>query len=335
MTGRVGAALIGATGMWGPRIAEAAARGSGIEIVTCHGRDKEKRVAFAAEHGCEPAATLEAALEHPGVEAALLVTPNDLHAEQALAAAERGEHVFVEKPIADSVEAGEQMREAFAGAGLVLAVGHGMRRLGAARRVKELLEEGELGAVVLAEANWSLPSRMTPQAWRWYRRRAPGGPLLQLGVHHADTLAYWLGPVARSRGVFAHLVTEAEIDEVGAICLEFEAGPVGVLTGSYVSPRTYSLRLYGTEAVLEYTIDMSIWPRAERADAATTLMLRTGEGAEPIAFEERDPIAEELDEFAAAVRGEAVYETGPDEGIAALKVILDALPASPEVTKQL
>lgn len=322
----VGAALVGATGMWGARIAEAVARTSSLRLVTCYARDTERRAAFADEHGIQAAPSLEAALDAEGVEVALLVTPNDLHAEQALACAERGVHVFVEKPIASTLADAERMRGRFEEAGLVLAVGHGMRRLGAARRVRELLDEGALGTIVLAEANWSLPSRLTPHAWRWYRERGRGGPLLQLGIHHADTLAYWLGPVARSFGTFARLVTAAETEDVGVVGLEFEAGPVGVITGSYVSPRTYVLRLFGDRAALEYEVDMGVWPHAERADGATTLTVRTTEGVEAVAFELRDPLAEELDELARAVRGEVAYETGPDEGIAALRVILDALP---------
>jgi predicted dehydrogenase len=192
--------------------------------------------------------------------------------------------------------------------------------------VKELLDAGALGTVVLAEANWSLPSRLTPEAWRWYRDRAPAGPLLQLGVHHADTLAYWLGPVARSFGAFARLSTEAESDDVGVVGLELASGAVGTITGSYVSPRTYFLRLYGDEAALDYEIDMAVWPRAHEADGATTLTLRSADWTESVVFDRRDPLAEELDELARAVRGETVYETGPDEGIAALRVILDALP---------
>jgi UDP-N-acetyl-2-amino-2-deoxyglucuronate dehydrogenase len=322
----VGAALIGATGMWGLRITEAAGRASELRIVSCFARDAEKCRAFAGEHGLQAAGSLEEAVEADGVEVALLATPNDLHAEQALACADRGKHVFVEKPIASTIEDAERMRDRFEEAGLVLAVGHGMRRLGAARRVKELLDEGALGTVVLAEANWSLPSRLTPEAWRWYRDRGRGGPLIQLGIHHADTLAYWLGPVARSFGAFARLSTEAEIEDVGVVGLEFASGPVGVITGSYVSPRTYFLRLYGNRAVLAYEVDLSVWPHAHRADGATTLTLRSGEGVEEVEFEQRDPLAEQLDELARAIRGGTTFETGPDEGIAALRVILDALP---------
>jgi 1,5-anhydro-D-fructose reductase (1,5-anhydro-D-mannitol-forming) len=321
----VGAALIGPSGMWGPRIAEAVTRVTGLRVVTCFGRDEERREAFARERGVEASASFEAATEHPDVEAVLLVTPNDVHAEQALACAERGRHVFVEKPIADTIEAAQRIHAAFAAAGLVLAVGHGMRRLGAARRTKALLEEDALGTVVLAEANWSLASKPSPEAWRWYRARNRGGPLMQLGVHHADTLAYWLGPIARSLGTFGHVVTDAEADDVGVVALEFESGARGVIAGSYVSPPTYSLRLYGTEAVLEYETDMSVWPQAERADAATTLVLRRADRNEELDFPRRDPLAEELDEFARAVRGEATPETGGEEGIAALRVILEAL----------
>ena len=324
MTDSVGVALIGA-GMWGPRIAAAASRAPGIRLVTCFSRDPGRREKIAAEQGIEPAKSFEAAVEHPEVEGVLLVTPNDLHAPQALACADHGKHVFVEKPIADTVEAGSEMDDRFQADGLVLSVGHAFRRFGAARRVKALLDEAALGTVVLAEANFSLPGKLVPEAWRWYRKRAPGGPLLQLGIHHADTLRYWLGPVTESRGVFARLVTEAEIDDVGAVSLRFESGAVGVITGSYVSPHTFFLRLYGTLAVLEYRVDMSVWPNAELVDAATTLsMIKKGE-VEDVPFDPRDPLAEELEEFGRAVRGDTVPETGAAEGIAALDVILGAV----------
>jgi predicted dehydrogenase len=321
----VGAALIGGSGMWGPRLAEAAGRTASLELVTCFNRDAERRRLFAAEHGLEPAASFEGAVEHPDVEVVLLATPNDVHAEQALACADRGRHVFVEKPIADTLDAAAQMRDRFEDSGLVLAVGHELRRLGAARRVKKLLDDGVLGTVVLAEANWSMPSKLTPTAWRWYRQQAPGGPLLQLGIHHVDTLAYWLGPIVASHGEFGRLVTDAEIDDVGVVTLRFASGAVGAITGSYVSPRTYAVRLYGDRAVLAVDLDLSVWPYAERADAATTLTLRTGEREREVEFEHRDPLAEQLGELARAVRGKTRFETGPDEAIAALRVILDAV----------
>ncbi len=320
----VGIALIG-TGMWGRRLAAAVARTPALDLVTCFSRTAEKRVAFAAEFGCEAATSFEAALDHPRVEGVLLVTPNGLHAAQTAACAERGKHVFVEKPIADTLEDGRLMQQSAGSAGITLMVGHGFRRLGAARRVKELLEAGALGQVVLAEANFSLPGTLTPDKWRFYRDTCPGGPLMQLGIHHADTLQHWLGPIARVEGAFARLATSAEIDDVAAARLTFASGALGTLNCSYVSPKTYALRLYGTQANLHYETDMSIWPQAEKMDAATSLTLETRTGRERVDFDERDMLVEELAEFARCVRGERTPETGAAVGLASLAVIRQAL----------
>jgi predicted dehydrogenase len=307
--------------MWGGRMAAAAQR-AGLEVVTCFARDERKRAAAAERLGCEAAESVEAAIGHPHAEGVVLVTPNDAHEAHAVLAAESGRHVFVEKPIADTVEAAEKMRDRCLAAGVVLMVGHGFRRLGAARRTRELIDEGRLGEVVLAEANFSLPGKLPPTAWRAHRERNPGGPLMQLGIHHADTLASWLGPVLRTSGRVAHVHTQADIDDVGVATLEFASGALGVLSGSYVSPHTFSLRLLGTEGVLDLRTDLgAVWPDAERVDEVTTLTV----GGEAVEFPQRDMLAEQLAEFGAAIRGQTVAETGADEGIAALSVILDAV----------
>jgi predicted dehydrogenase len=316
-----GIAIVG-TGMWGPRLAAAAQR-AGLELVTCFCRDDGKRREFAERFGCEPAPSLDEAIGHARVEGVVLATPNDVHEEQTVACAERGRHVFVEKPIAESVPAGERMKQVCAEAGVTLMVGHAFRRLGAARRVKQLIDDGALGRVVLAEANMSLSGSFRPGAWRGERERNPGGPIMQLGIHHVDTLAYWLGPVRRASGRFAHVETSADIDDVGVVTLEFESGALGSLTGSYVSPKTLSLRLLGTEAVLDYRSDFSVWPDARALDGVTTLTL----AGERVSFEARDMLAEELAEFGRCIRGESEPETGADEGIAALAVVRQALEA--------
>ena len=221
-------------------MAAAVARTPSLELVTCYSRDAEKRQAFALEAGCEAAPSFEAAIEDPRVEAVLLVTPNFVHREQAVACAERGKHVFVEKPIADTLEDGRAMALACETAGVTLLVGHGLRRLGAARAAERLVRDGALGQVVLAEANFSLTGTLKPHMWRYRRETCPGGPLLQIGVHHVDTLIHWLGPAARVQGSFARLVTEAEIDDLGIALVEHESGARSLVSSSYVSPKTFS-----------------------------------------------------------------------------------------------
>lgn len=310
-------ALIG-TGFWAARLAEAASR-TELELASCFSRDEQSRAGFADRFGCAAAGSFEEALA--SADAVLLATPNDLHAEQAVAAAAAGKHVFVEKPIAHTIAAGERMRDACAAAGLALMVGHELRRLGAARKAKELVDAGTLGTVVLAEANFSLPSRVEPGTWKAEDARNPGTPLIQLGIHHAETLQYLLGPVARTSGMLNRVVQQLEIKDVGVATLEFASGALGVIADSYVSPRTYSIRLHGTEAVLDYRADLSVWPDAGRVDEQTTLTL----AGETVEFERVDPLQAELAEFARCIAGDAVPETGASEGLAALKVILDAI----------
>jgi predicted dehydrogenase len=120
------------------------------------------------------------------------------------------------------------------------------------------------------------------------------------------------------------LATQAESDDVGSAQIRFASGARGVINSSSVSPKTYYLRLYGSQANLLYETDMSIWPNAEKVDPSTMLTLVTPGSSERIPFETRDMLAEELDEFAQCVRGDAEPETGASGAIAALAVICGA-----------
>jgi hypothetical protein len=113
---------------------------------------------------------------------------------------------------------------------------------------------------------------------------------------------------------------------VGVVALEFESGALGSLTGSYASPKTLAIRLLGTEAVLDYRADFSVWPDAQALDRVTTLTL----AGEPVDFAERDMLAEELSEFGRCMHGETEPETGADAGIAAVAVVLQALESHAE-----
>jgi predicted dehydrogenase len=171
---------------------------------------------------------------------------------------------------------------------------------------------------VLAETSYSVASEIKPGSWKTGR----GTPLVQLGIHHADTIAYLLGPVARTTGRLTRpLGRDLDVDDVGVAVLELESGALATICSSYVSPKAYSLRLHGTGAVLDYRTDMSVWPAADRLDELTTLTL----AGEDVPFERVDPLAAELTAFARCVAGEDEPETGAAEGIAALKVILDAI----------
>ena len=316
----VGLGLVG-IGMWGRRMAAAAERASGVGLVSCFARDEAARSDAAGTLGCRAADSLDSLLVDPDVEAVLVATPNHTHTEIAVAAAERGKHVFVEKPMADRLADGLRALEASERAGVLLFVGHSFRRLGAARAAATAIGEGALGDIVLAEANFSLPGAFSPGSWRSRRETLPAGPMTQLGVHHADTLQAWIGPAVSVRGSMTRIAAAVDIDDVAVALLEHASGARSVISCSYVSPKTYRIRVYGTRANLDYRTDMSIWPEAERMDEATTLTIEDATGSADLPFEPCDMLVDELEEFARCIRTGARPETGAAEGLAALNVI--------------
>src|SRR5262249_43976583 len=124
------------------------------------------------------------------------------HPAQTLQAVAAGKHVFVEKPIATSIEQAEEMARAARASGLVLAVGHQGRRTGAVRTARQLIEAGEIGRVVHLVAVQGFPSAFgwNADAWRRDAARLPGGPLDELGVHYFDTMRYLAGPITSVMG---------------------------------------------------------------------------------------------------------------------------------------
>jgi len=85
-------------------MAQAIHRTDALKLITCYSRTMENRAQFAETFECIASASFDEAINHPSVEGVLLTTPNKLHAEQAIECARAGKHVFVEKPIADSLK---------------------------------------------------------------------------------------------------------------------------------------------------------------------------------------------------------------------------------------
>jgi predicted dehydrogenase len=294
-------------------------RASGsAEIVTCFAPTRAHSQEFAARRGCAVATSYEAILADPGVDGVLLATPNDVHRAEIELAARHRKHAFVEKPIALTIADGLAATRACAEAGVFLAVGHQSRREAGVRRLKELIDAGELGEVIGVEANISTDTGLSvaPGTWRWSREQCPGGPLMQIGIHHIDTLCYLLGPVDRVFGVQRHRLIAAPIDDATVTLLEFRCGVVGHLTSHYATARAVDIRVMGTKANACY--DRTLGLRIRR-DTRTRVVEET------LPLPAVDPVAEEITEFARCIRKGGRPEVGGEEGTFALAVVLAAL----------
>jgi predicted dehydrogenase len=195
--------------------------------------------------------------------------------------------------------------------------------------MKQWIDDGTLGGVSMAEANFSNERglELTPETWRWYLSKTPGGPLIQLGVHHADNLQYLLGPVAAVSAHTRKLFTKSEVPDATMTVLEFESGALGYLGCGWASPGIYQIRLQGTKQNLMYDLDFTHWDEAHEADDHSSLVSQKyGEqDRKPVDLPPTDMFREQLEEFALAARGQDTVEVQVDDAIRALVVVHAAI----------
>jgi predicted dehydrogenase len=126
------------------------------------------------------------------VDAAVIATPNALHAEQAIAFLEAAKHVLVEKPMARTLAEAETMVKAARASGAALMVGHCWRFHRDVRALRARVEAGELGEIVKTRS-YGAHARWGPSGWFTDPDLAGGGALLDMGVHAIDTTRDLLG----------------------------------------------------------------------------------------------------------------------------------------------
>jgi predicted dehydrogenase len=318
-------------GRWAHVIAAASARSPKLRLVACFSRDPERRRAFATTHRCEATDSYAALLADPRVDGVMITTPNETHAPLIVQVAEAGKHVFVEKPIANTLEDAQQIVDACRRAGVRLAVGHSARQLGAVRAIRRMLEDGTLGDVSLVEANFSNDRglELTPDRWRWYRDQSPGGPLIQLAIHHVDTLQALFGPIASVDAQLRRLYTRAEVDDVALLACAFERGPLASIATSWATAGVYSITIYGTGGTVFYALDFAFWGGGG-ADAHSTLEFQPRASSErrAVAFEPVDMFRVELEDWAEAARAARDPAVSGAEATSALRVVWAAIRAA-------
>ncbi|HYN64863.1 MAG TPA: Gfo/Idh/MocA family oxidoreductase, partial [Candidatus Limnocylindrales bacterium] len=287
-------------GWWSDVLADAITRSGRLQIVSCYTRAEQKRHAFAAKYGCRAAPSYEAMLADGRIDAVINTTPNNVHLETTRAAAEAGKHVFLDKPIANTIADARALTVACRAAGVVLALGYQRRREGHFRWIRRQIDEGVFGRLVNAEANISRDrlGKVDLSSWRYTAGGMPGGVMLQIGIHYSDVLEYLLGPVTAVSGRLVQLVLPGDNPDVASLVLEHESGALSTLNASYASASEYYLmNIYGKEASAYYDLHQGL-----------RVLKRGTTRADAVACPANDPIAEELDEFAGAVRGDGEPE---------------------------
>ena len=238
--------------------ARAASEIEGVRVVAVHGRNREKAERLARAYGGTPYEDLDSFLTHRPLDVVLVGSPSGLHAEQGRAAARRGLHVLVEKPLDVTTERADALIAECERAGVKLGVFFQDRVAPDVRRLKEFVESGGLGRPLLVSGRlrwYRPPEYYADSRWRGTWALDGGGALMNQGVHTLDLLLWLLGDV---KSVYAKAVTtlhEIEVEDTVVATLEFECGAVGTLeaaTSAYPGyPRRVELTGTGGTVILE------------------------------------------------------------------------------------
>ena len=311
MSEQVRVGIVG-LGWWGRRLCKGAADSNALEVVSCYARTAASREAFAQELGIRSAASFEELLADPDVEAIMLATPHSTHADQIVQAAAHGKHVFVEKPFTLTVAEGVRANQAAIDGGIVLQVGHNRRRQPVNRRIRQMIDAGELGMLHLLQGTVTVPKDQVPRpGWRSEPSESPVGGMTALAIHLVDTYRYLAGPIERVSVLSKQLWGAGRLDDITVVALEFARGPLGYIGTSIVLPRTHSFAVMGTSAIAYSDDDGEHLFVQGKDDTDRTL----------VATEPLDTIADELAEFGRVVREGGRPETGGPEALHAVAVL--------------
>ncbi|MBI4494286.1 MAG: Gfo/Idh/MocA family oxidoreductase [Chloroflexi bacterium] len=222
----VGVAAIGC-GYWGPNVIRNLAELPGFRLRAICDLSRERLEAIGRRYPAAWATTrYEELLGDPEIEAVYVATPVSTHYPLVRAALRSGKHVLVEKPLATSVEQGEELCELASSAGRTLMVGHTFVYSPPVRKVKELLDTDVLGQVFyidIARVNLGLFQKDVSVLW-------------DLAPHDLSILLYWLGCAPLDVSARGRSFVKDGLDDVAFLTLQFPNEVLAQLHVSWLAP---------------------------------------------------------------------------------------------------
>jgi len=268
-----------------------------------------------------------------------IATPNHLHAQQAVEAAEHDLHVLVEKPMAMTVDQCRPMVAAAAAAGVLLAVGSCMAWAPPVEQAVSLIRSGAIG-VPLHAVVWA--GFDSPPAGLWRQERATsegGGPLYDLGAHAVDALVRMLGPVASVTAMLGNLRYRYLAGDTATVSMAFRSGAHGTLHLSFATALN-ALRVDGSDGRLDSRewlgrrfrgdLSLTMGERGASDFAAAETDGQAAPDARMVPLQPVDLFAAQAEETSAAIRGHRVPRNRAGMALEVVKVLEAAVVSAAE-----
>jgi predicted dehydrogenase len=250
--------------------------------------------------------------------AAVVATPNALHAAITIDCLEAGAAVLVEKPIADTLADGKRICAVAQATGLPVIVGHQRRHNPIMRKARAIVASGALGRPVSATVmcTWLKPRDYFDVSWR---RQKGGGPILINLIHDIDLMRHLYGEIDSVLAIASNAVRGFEVEDTAVVALRFRNGALGTVTVSdtAAAPWNWDLAAGEAERFPRQDINAHHYSGTEGSLTLPRLELwryRSDQGPaqgwhDPLTLERTSvhtgcPYAEQLRHFAAVVAGE-------------------------------
>ncbi|MCC6492233.1 MAG: Gfo/Idh/MocA family oxidoreductase [Pirellulales bacterium] len=330
----IGFGIVGA-GMISRFHARALAEVRGARLVACCDSSPDRAEVLAQEFKCASYSSVEAMLAHQGVDAVTIATPSGAHMEPAVAAANAGKHVIVEKPLEITLRRCDKIIAACDRAGVKLSAIFPSRFHDSSRLMKQAVDERRFGRITLGDAyvKWYRTQQYYDSgAWRGTWALDGGGALMNQAIHTVDLLTWLMGPVSELQAYTATLAHQRiEVEDVATATLRFENGALGVIEATTAAYPGYLKRieLHGSEgtAVLEEE-DLKAWDFAQRTrgDAAIQRQMATskstgGGASDPAAIGHHGHMLQ-FQDFVDAIRKDRTPAVDGREGRRSVEIIL-------------
>ncbi|WP_309572252.1 Gfo/Idh/MocA family oxidoreductase [Deinococcus sp.] len=251
-------------------------------------------------------------IDDPNIHVVDIATPNNSHAEIAIAAAQAGKHILCEKPLAPTIEEAKAMYEAVKKAGVVNMVAFNYRRTPAVALAKKYIEEGRIGKVLSFRGtylqDWSAdPSG--PLSWRFQKAVAGSGALGDIGTHVVDLARYLVGEISAVNAMMHTYIKERPLQSGGADKLgasdKNASGPMGTVD---VDDEVLTLLRFENGAVGSLEATRNAYGR----NNYITFEIHGSEGTVFFNYERRDELQVFFASDPSDARGMRTVYTGPN-----------------------
>jgi len=312
-------AIVGA-GTMGHIHASCCRDAEGAELVAIVDVAEDRARKFADEHGIKAYPDVKAVCTDPAIDIVAVCVPTPWHRETALEAAKGGKHVFLEKPIARTLDEAQEILDGCDKAGVKLFVGHVVRYFQEYCKAKELIDEGKVGNVGVVRLLRGGPFPMVADNW-YASKEKSGGLIVDMLIHDFDWLRWCFGEAKR---VYARDVSHHNMPSLdyALVCLRFESGVIAHVTGSWAYPGHFrtSLEVAGDKGMIQMSSDDS---------APITLELKSVEGTAGGVAVPKMPVAKspyllEWEDFIRWINGEGEPRVGLKDAVEALRIALAA-----------